>query len=226
MPSPIAAVVFDFDGIIVDTEPLHFAAFRAVLEPEGIHLGEAEYWESYLGYDDHDAIVAALESAGRPPAPAAVAALMAAKAARFLELVRAGVPVFPGVPGFVEAAAARGPLAIASGALRSEIELILDAVGLRARFEAIVSADDVSRGKPDPETYLRALAALRRRRPGLAAGECLAVEDSAAGVRAAKAAGLRCVAVTNSSPAAALAEADAVVASLEDVRWNALDALG
>lgn len=226
MPSPIAAVVFDFDGVIVDTEPLHLAAFRAVLEPEGIRLTDEEYWESYLGFDDRDAITAALSRAGRAVTAAAVATLMTRKAERFLALVDAGVPVFPGVDAFVRAAAARGPLAIGSGALRAEIELILERVGLRAAFEAIVSAEDVARGKPDPETYLRALAALGRRRPSLAPGDCLAVEDSAAGVRAAKDAGMRCIAVTNSSPAATLAAADLVVDSLEGVRWDALDVVG
>jgi HAD superfamily hydrolase (TIGR01509 family) len=216
----------DFDGVIVDTEPLHLAAFRAVLEPEGIHLTDDDYWESYLGYDDRDAITAALSDAGRQPAPDAVATLMARKAERFLESVRAGVPLFPGVASFVRAAAERGPLAIGSGALRAEIELILESVGLRAAFEAIVSADDVRRGKPDPETYLRALGALRARRPALLAADCLVVEDSAAGVAAAKRAGMRCLAVTNSSPASALAEADAIVDSLEVVRWDALDAAG
>ncbi len=224
MPSPVAAVLFDFDGVIVDTEPLHLAAFRAALEPEGIHLSDAEYWESYLGYDDRDAITAALTGAGREATEVAVTTLMARKAERFLASVRGGVPLFPGVSAFVRQGAARGPLAIGSGALRSEIELILEFVGLRAAFEAIVSADDVEHGKPDPETYLRALDALRSRgHPALGAADCLVVEDSAAGVRAAKRAGMRCVAVTNSSPAAALAEADLVVESLEDVQWDALD---
>lgn len=226
MPSPVAATVFDFDGVIVDTEPLHLAAFRAVLEPEGIPLTDEEYYASYLGYDDRDAVTAALSNAGRSPAPADVARLMAQKAERFLASVRAGVPVFPGVLAFVRAAAARGPLAIGSGALRTEIELILETVGLRDAFETIVSADDVRHGKPDPETYVRALGGLRARRPGLAAADCLVVEDSAAGVLAAKRAGMRCLAVTNSSPAEALAGADAVVDTLEAVRWNVLDAAG
>jgi beta-phosphoglucomutase len=226
MPSPVAAVVFDFDGVIVDTEPLHLAAFRAVLAPEGIEMTDEEYWESYLGYDDRDAITAALAGAGRDATPEVVERLMARKAERFLDAVRGGVPLFPGVAAFVRAAAARGPLAIASGALRREIELILDGVGLRSAFAAIVSAEDVQRGKPDPEAYVLALRALRRTRPDLAPADCLAVEDSAAGVRAAKDAGMRCVAVTNSSAATALGGADAVVESLETVRWDALDALG
>jgi beta-phosphoglucomutase len=226
MPPPVAAVLFDFDGVIVDSEPLHLAAFRAVLAPIGIALSDAEYWESYLGYDDRQAITAALRSAGRPATTREVEVLMAEKAERFLELVGAGVPLFPGVAAFVRAAAARGPIAIGSGALRSEIELILGAVGLRDAFAAIVSAEDVRLGKPDPETYVRALDTLRGARPHLRAAACLVVEDSPAGVRAAKGAGMRCLAVTNSSPAAALAGADVVVESLEAVRWDVLDAAG
>lgn len=226
MPSPVAAIVFDFDGVIVDTEPLHLAAFRAVFEPEGIPITDEEYYESYLGYDDRDAVTAALSNAGRTPTEADVARLMARKAERFLEAVRGGVALFPGVASFVRAAAARGPLAIGSGALRAEIELILEAVGLRAAFETIVSADDVRHGKPDPETYLRALGGLRGRRPELAPADCLVVEDSAAGVLAARRAGMRCLAVTNSSPAEALAGADAIVHTLEAVPWDVLDAAG
>jgi beta-phosphoglucomutase len=224
MPSPIAAVIFDFDGVIVDSEPLHLAAFRAVLEPEGIALSDEAYWNEYLGYDDHDAITAALVGAGRAPEPRLVETLMAHKAERFIAAVRAGVVLFPGVASCIRTAAARGPVAIGSGALRVEIEEILGAVGLRGAFAAIVSADDVAHGKPDPETYLRALAALRGIRPGLQPSGCLAVEDSAAGIRAARAAGMRCLAVTNSSPAETLAEADLVVDSLETVPWDVFDA--
>jgi HAD superfamily hydrolase (TIGR01509 family) len=218
-------VLFDFDGVIVDTEPLHLAAFRRALEPEGIRLSDAHYYDTYLGYDDHDAIVAALREIGRVPDREVVRVLMARKAAHFLELVHAGVRLFPGVPEFVTEAGARGPLAIGSGALRDEIELILERVGLRDAFAAIVSADDVQHGKPDPETYRRALAALVTTSPGLAAHECLVIEDSVAGVRAAKAAGMRCLAVTNSCPRAALeAEADLVVDSLAEAGWDGLDA--
>ena len=224
--SPLRAVIFDFDGVIVDSEPLHLAAFRSALAPEGIELTDAEYWESYLGYDDHDAVVAALERAGRRAAPDLVRTLMAEKAAHFLTLVGAGVVVFPGVEAFVEAARSRGPLAVGSGALRNEIEIILEGAGLRSAFRVIVSAEDVTHGKPDPETYTRALAELRADVPDLEPAFCLVVEDSVAGVEAAKAAGMRCLAVTNSCPRSALGAADAVVDSLAEVRWDAIDVAG
>src|SRR6266705_2023395 len=114
MPRGPRALVFDFDGVIADDEPLHLAAFQQVLAAEGITLTREAYYARYLGFDDHDAIVAALAEAGRPAPPERVRELMAAKAERFLALVRSGAPIFPGVVRFVQAAAARVPLAIAS----------------------------------------------------------------------------------------------------------------
>src|SRR6266853_202989 len=167
------ALIFDFDGVIADDEPLHLAAFQEALAAEGITLSREAYYARYLGFDDHDAVVEALREAGQPAPPERVRALMAAKADRFLGLVRAGAPIFPGVPTFVRAAAARVPLAVASGALRHEIELLLAQAGL---------------------------AGARR-------------------------AGRRCLAVTNSYPAAQLAGADLIVSSLAEAGWDRLAAL-
>jgi len=219
------ALVFDFDGVIADDEPLHLAAFQRTLAAEGVALTAEAYYARYLGFDDHDAIVEALREAGRPLTPERAEALMAAKAGHFLDLVRDGVRIFPGVPEFVRAAAARVPLAIASGALRREIALILAQAGLTRAFAAIVSAEDVEEGKPSPATFLCALARLRERVPDLAAEHCLVVEDSRAGIEAARRAGMRCLAVTNSYAAEALADADLVVRSLEEVGWERLEAL-
>src|SRR5439155_543318 len=176
MPRGPRALIFDFDGVIADDEPLHLAAFQEALAAEGITLSREAYYARYLGFDDHDAVVEALREAGRPAPPERVRALMAAKADRFLGLVRAGTPIFPGVPTFVRAAAARVPLAVASGALRHEIELILAQAGLADCFAAIVSAEEVSAGKPSPEGRSRrpraqAPASLPRRcRPRHAVG--------------------------------------------------------
>jgi beta-phosphoglucomutase len=225
MPRGPRAIIFDFDGVIADSEPLHLAAFQQALEPEGIILTTEAYYADYLGYDDYDAIVAALREAGRPPTEENVQALMAAKAEHFLALVRDGVRILPGVPAFVRDSAARAPLAVASGALRREIELILAYAGLRKAFEAIVSAEDVSEGKPAPESFLTALERLKERVPDLQPGECLVIEDSRAGVEAARRAGMRCLAVTNSYPASELGAADVVVPSLEKVEWERIVAL-
>src|SRR5256886_9611509 len=114
--------------------------------------------------------------------------------------------------------------AIASGALRREIALILAQAGLTRAFAAIVSAEDVEEGKPSPAAFLGALERLREGAPDLAAEQCLVVEDSRAGVEAARRAGMRCLAVTNSYPAEALAAADLVVRSLEEVGRERLEA--
>lgn len=219
------AIVFDFDGVIADDEPLHLAAFQRALAPAGIALDRETYYARYLGFDDHDAIAQALRDAGRVPSDDVVRRLMGAKANEFLALVREGTPIFPGVPGFVRGAAGRVPLAIGSGALRHEIELILAHAGLRAAFTVIVSAEEVAEGKPSPEAFLAALDRLRERVPDLAAAECLVVEDSTAGVEAAGRARMRCLAVTNSYPAEALGGADLVVASLEGIAWERLEGL-
>src|SRR2546426_4852097 len=225
MPRGPRALIFDFDGVIVDDEPLHLAAFQEALAAEGITLTREAYYARYLGFDDHDAIVEALREAGRPVTPERAEALMAAKAGHFLDLVRDGVRIFPGVPEFVRAAAARVPLAIASGALRREIELILAHAGLTAAFTAIVSAEDVEEGKPSPEVFRCALGRLRDRVTDLAPEHCLVIEDSRPGVEAARRAGMRCLAVTNSYSATELADADLVVQSLAGIEWERLEAL-
>src|SRR3989442_9315090 len=216
MPRGPRALIFDFDGVIADDEPLHLAAFQEALAAAGIALTRESYYARYLGFDDRDAVVEALREAGRPAPPERVRALMAAKADAFLRLVRAGAPLFPGVPAFVRDAATRVPLAVASGALRQEIELILAQAGLAELFAAIVSAEDVRTGKPSPEGFLRALERLRARLPDLAPGACLAIEDSQPGIESARRAGMRCLAVTNSYPAAELRGADLIVGSLEE----------
>ena len=225
MPGGPRAVIFDFDGIIADDEPLHLAAFQRTLAGTGIMLSAEEYYARYLGFDDHDAVVEALRAGGRPTPDDQVQALMATKAMHFLALVRDGVRIFPGVPTFVREAAGRVPLAIGSGALRREIELILAQAGLRAAFAVIVSAEEVTAGKPSPETFLTALARLGEGVPDLVAGECLVIEDSRAGIEAARRAGMRCLAVTNSYAVSELTGADLVVPSLEGVSWERLAAL-
>jgi len=225
MPLPLRALIFDFDGVLADSEPLHLAAFQQVLAPEGILLARDDYYATYLGYDDHDAIALALRRHGQPDDGARVRALMARKAECFLGLVAQGVALFPGAAALVREAAAHVPLAIGSGALRNEIELILEHAGLRSAFAAIVSAEDVAHGKPAPDTYLQACAALGARLPGLAPADCAVVEDSPDGVEAARRAGMRCLAVCHSAPAARLQAADAVVARLEEVTWSRLAAL-
>lgn len=205
------AAIFDFDGVIADSEPLHFRALRDALRAEGVAITEEEYYTSYLAYDDRGALRLALEQHGIVPSRERVETLAVRKEECFAEVLR-DVVFFPGVPELVRALAGRVPVGIASGARRPEIEAILEAGGLRDAFSAIVGVEDVSRTKPDPEPYLTAMSRLAERAPGLRPAECVVFEDSIPGILAGKAAGMTVVAVTNSYPAHKLGVADRVVA--------------
>jgi beta-phosphoglucomutase len=212
--STLQALIFDFDGVIANTEPLHYAGLHQTLKEIGIELTEAEYYADYLGYDDRGCILAALAANHRPADAAVVGRLMKRKAEAYLESVRHHRVIFPGVPEFVHKAAHAYPMAIASGALRHEIEYILDTAGLRPAFRHIISAEDVTRGKPDPQPFLLALKALQQRDASLIPASCLVIEDSLPGVRGARAAGMKVLAVTNTHTVQDLHEAHAITNSL------------
>jgi len=218
----LRAVLFDFDGVIVDSEPLHYGSLRDALAPEGIALDEDEYKRSYLAYDDRGAIRLALERHGIAWDGPRVETIARRKAAAFERLLPE-VPFFPGSRELVRSLAAEMPVGIASGALRSEIEAILRSGSLLDAFSGIVGADDVQRGKPDPEPYLTAMQRLRYRAPQLQPAECLVFEDSVPGILSARAAGMTVVAVTTSYPASKLASvAHRVVDSLAGLRPDML----
>ncbi|RMF24891.1 MAG: HAD family phosphatase [Deltaproteobacteria bacterium] len=220
-------VIFDFDGVIADDERLHLAGFQHALAAHGIELDEAEYFARYVGYDDRDGFRAILRDRGRSVGDEELGRLMAEKARVFRELVRERVRIFPGVRDLLEdlrRPPAPVPTGIGSGALRAEVELVLRVAGLAGLFDAIVCADDVERGKPDPETYRRVAEKLGEKRPGLMPQRCVVIEDTHAGLEAARRAGMVTVAVTNSHPAAEL-EADLVIASLEDLDRERLERL-
>lgn len=219
------AVLFDFDGVLVDSEPLHYRAFRECLVPEGIALTSEEYTRTYVGYDDWTALRIALERhEGRATEPARVHALAERKAALYEELLPE-VPFYPGAKELVRALAAEVPLAIASGALHDEIERTLVAGGLHDAFTAIVGADDVRQMKPHPEPYLAAMRAVSCRAPGLSPSQCLVIEDSTTGVTAGRAAGMRVLAVAHTYPASRLRAAHHVAPALAGLRPDDLRAL-
>ncbi|HQT96974.1 MAG TPA: HAD family phosphatase [Thermodesulfobacteriota bacterium] len=220
LPMP-EAVLFDFDGILVDTEPMHHRAFNEVLDPLGMAFPWKEYVETYMGFDDRDAFREAFRAKGIDLDDTNLAKLVAAKSEAFLRGLRAGVTAYPGAVPLIETLSAAGtPLALCSGALRADIDPILARLGVARRFDAIVSADDVRRSKPDPESYALAFRRLAETYSSslTVPGKSVAVEDTPAGIRSAKGAGLRVLAVTNSYGAVELAEADWIVDSLESVR--------
>jgi beta-phosphoglucomutase len=212
----LRAAIFDFDGVLADSEPLHYRSLRECLEPEGIAVTEADYASFYLAYTDHDALRLALERAGLPSGPERIQALARRKETIFQRLLPE-VQLYPGARALVTTLAARFPVGIASGALRGEIEGILDAHALREPFSVIVGADEVVEAKPSPAPYLAAVDRLRTVLPELRPEECLAVEDSMAGIEAARAAGMVVFGVTHSYPADRLGAAHHVVASLDEI---------
>jgi len=221
----LRAVIFDFNGIIVDDEPIHFKLFQRVLGEEGIVLTEEDYYARYLGFDDRGAFMAGFRENSRPLSTQKLQELIERKAVYYQEAIRNHVTVFPGVKNLVADLAQTLPLAVASGALRHEIETILKTVGLLNHFRAIVAAEDVTQGKPEPEIYLKALAALNARdgnEKPIEAVDCVVIEDSKEGIKGARCAGMKCLAVTNSHAAELLSEATAIVKSLEEIKLNFL----
>lgn len=204
------ALLLDYNGVIVDDEPLHFAAFRDVLAGDGIVLDEAAYYADYLGFDDRAAFREAYHRAGRPLDPAGVQRLVRRKAAAYAALAARDLPLVPGVTAFAQSVAARGiRLAVVSGALPEEIARGLARAHLEGVVEVVVSAEDVSGTKPDPAGYRRALAALAGRHGG-AIWRVAAIEDSLPGLEAARALGAGCVMLTTSHAAGTLRGADRV----------------
>ena len=210
-------VVFDFDGVIADTERLHLAAYQQVFARRGWHLDETSYFERYLGVSDAILIRMFARDRGLSLSEHDERTFMQEKMHAYLEVLREGNCLYPGAVECIRDAARQYPLAIASGSLRAEILHILDGNGLTDAFQAIVSAENVTRSKPAPDPYLAAARSL-----DLAADACLAIEDSSRGVESARAAGMRTIGVTTSSTAEQLAAADLVLARIAEITPDVL----
>jgi beta-phosphoglucomutase-like phosphatase (HAD superfamily) len=208
----VDAIVFDFDGILADSEPLHLRAYQEVLASFGAALPREEYYASYLGFDDEGVFRALSEARGLALDSKQISNLIEEKTRTMEELMGQASVLFPGAIECVRRLAAVWPLGIASGALKHEIEGVLEPHGLRQYFRFIVAAGDTSSGKPSPDPYARA-AALH----GVPPSNCLAIEDSKWGIESAKTAGLWCVAITHTYPVAELLGADAIVGSLAEL---------
>jgi HAD superfamily hydrolase (TIGR01509 family) len=212
----LSAIVFDFDGVIADSEPLHLRAYVRVLARERVTLTEREYYARYLGYDDVRAFEAIGRDRGLAWTVADIEGLVARKAVEVEALERDTSVLFPGAADAIRRAAAAVPIAIASGARAEEIHRVLRREQLGSYFTAVVSANDTPISKPSPEPYLHALAQLRAATgASIAAHESVAIEDSRWGLESARAAGMRTIAVTNTYERSALdGSADLVIPSL------------
>src|SRR5262245_19852682 len=222
----LRALLFDFDGTIAQSEPLHYAAFAEVLGRRGIVLDEPLYYQRYVALTDRECVGRMIEVFDRRDLRDDAERLLREKTEAMAVRLARGVPLCPGVEEFATAAAERAALAIVSGALHNEIATVLARSGLERFFPVIVGAEDVARGKPHPEGYRLAVERLRRRGlPDLHAAQCLAIEDAPKGIAAARAAGIHVVALPHSFQAEALRNADLVYPSYDVVKWRALEAL-
>lgn len=222
----LRAIIFDCDGVIADTEPLHLAAFQKVLGEEGLSLSKEEYFKRFLALDDRGSFTKLYRETGRELSGEKLAELIERKAGYIEPVMEEHLRLFPGSVEFIREASMIYPMAVASGALRREVELVLKHGGVRHCFEAIVAAEDVSKSKPDPEPFLLARLLLSAAMAfDLEPEACLVIEDSIHGVEAARLAGMRVLAVTNSYPKQELTRADCIVDSLENLSLSSIEAI-
>lgn len=221
------ALIFDFDGVLVDSEPVHMQAFAEVLAGVGVHMSREEYFERYLGFDDYTCLKEAMRFHGLTLSADKVEAMAAEKTRVLQEHLAESIPPIAGAVNLVRSAAAVSmPLAVASGGLLREIEIGLTKIGLRECFPVIVAAESVRQTKPHPEAYLQAADRLgghwnRRMDPA----RCVAVEDSPTGISSAKSAGMKVLAIHTSYPPDQLGQADRVEPDLSTVTLESLCAM-
>ncbi len=218
----IKAILMDFNGVIINDEPLHLKAYQEVLKAEDIEMTEEDYY-ACLGMDDRAYVKNAFALAEKECSDEKIAQVIEVKSARWREFVEKEVPLFPGVENFIKKMEKDFALGIVSMALRGEIEFVLEKIGLRSSFLTIVSAEDVSKHKPDPECYLTGFnlidaERMRRGRNPMIHRDCLVIEDSPQGIMAGKRAGLMTLGVPNTVSTERLREAgaDSVTKSLAD----------
>jgi beta-phosphoglucomutase len=218
----ISAIVFDFDGVIVDSEPVHLRAYQEVLEPRGVSMPREEYYARYLGFDDAGVFTEVARERGWTLSDGDLTSLIDEKTRVFDALLAGGeVVLYPHAAECLARLAAVWPLGIASGALRHEIEATIKGRALDRYIKFIVASGETPRSKPAPDPYARA-AALH----GVPPGACLAIEDSRWGIKSAKAAGLWCIGITHTYPVSELMDADAIITSLTELTPDLIRTLG
>jgi HAD superfamily hydrolase (TIGR01509 family) len=203
------AVIFDMDGVIVDSEPRHERAFLDVLQQIGCSDNHGMRFSDYIGRSDREIWTDFL---ARHKPLQTLEQLLAMKRDRVVEIIRREQPLFKGLPELVEKLATRYQLAVASGSDKAVVEEVVSLQGLRRFFPVIVSCADVERGKPAPDIFLRAAELL-----GVIPKDCWVIEDSKPGVAAGLAAGMQVIAITNTHPADELARAMRVVGNYEEI---------
>lgn len=223
----LKVVIFDFDGVITDSEILHFRAFNQVLAQYDTQISKSDYYKTYLGFTDVDCYKTLISQGLLNIDLQQIPNLVKQKKLVFRKLAKNEGSIIEGVREFLQILEQnKVPMAICSGALRTEVELVLEEAGLNHLFEVIVSADDVKKGKPDPEGFLLTLERLNvNRKNPISKNQCIVIEDSHWGLEAATAAGMRTIAVTNSYDAEQLNMAEKVVSRLSDLSIDDLKQL-
>ena len=220
----LKAIIFDFDGIIADTEPTHLEAFKRVLDDIDISLSDKAYYENYLAFDDKTLFSEILKYNERKPDHTLIKTLISKKNTLITRLFNEHVVPFPGLLNYLENIKDKYMLAIGSGSLRSEIILVLKKLGIENKFCTLTASEDIVNCKPDPEVFLTSLKSLNQmNNSNISPEECLVIEDSIHGIEAAKLANMKCMSITNTYSAELLKEADIVVSSFEEVDMNKVE---
>jgi len=220
----VKAVIFDFDGVITDSEILHFRAFNAILAQFDFQIEKPDYYQKYLGLTDKDCYKTLIKEGRLPITEDKVPDLVAQKKVVYQQLAQSDGHIIEGVLSFIALLNHHGIIkAICSGALETEIRYTLSQAKLEDEFVTVVAADHVTVGKPDPEGYALALTQLQALDPMLTANQCIVIEDSHWGLAAAQGAGMKTIAVTNSYPAEQLSMADNIVDRLDHITVDDLD---
>jgi len=220
----IQAILFDFNGVIIDDEPLHMKAYTEALAAEGVTFTEKDYHDS-LGMDDVTFVHAAFGRVGKELTDETVRAVIERELELHRQMISEELPLFPGVVTFVKTFSRSCPLGVVSMARRAEVDYVLERAALDRAFSVIVSAEDAHTCKPDPCCYQRALEKLNERRSmahvlPLQAVECLVIEDSPPGIQAGRTAGMRTLGVTNTVSESALRAAGAEVVTKSLADWT------
>jgi HAD superfamily hydrolase (TIGR01509 family) len=215
----IRAVLFDFNGVIIDDERVHLELFQEILARYGMDLDEDLYWREFLGMDDRGAFSGAWEHAsGQPPDESRLSGMIREKSDLYRKRLEGGLPLYDGAVSLIRGLSESLPLGIVSGALREEIRRTLQIAGLEKSFGFIVSAEDTLRGKPDPEGYRIGFEQLKKSGFSGASGDVLVIEDSVQGIEAARTAGMKTFAVGHTYPLSSLSLADRVFGHIREIR--------